>query len=425
MRTIRRRRASVLFLGATAALATAALASRASAQTWTEGRTTPSGLELVAVDATGELFWPYGAEDLAADGDSFEQPERAIDLRTAYAATDAQRFWARLYVSDTAAPATTLIGFVFVDSDASAATGGTAAATDVHPGLGADPSGGGYEAVLVLRRDVAPVVWTWNAGPDRWEQAEIEPEQVATESGVDEDPIRAGLGGDDHGYLQGNAEHALLGAAATCSVRLFVRSVVDAGGGDADLGVSSPCEPLDANADGVPDNAVPASCDADDDCPFDGICQNGACQQTELCDDPTDCDADEDCSLDGRCVVRPGGSCTDDTTCSSRLCVNGACGTCTLGGNECGAGRRCGADGRCVDGADPGAGATGASSGAGGGDGLGGDVQGGACTCDLVGARGTTGALGEVGGLAALVAIAWTRRRRAPRARPRAGKVRS
>lgn len=423
-RSILGRRATSLLLAGAAGLAVIASATESSAQTWEGGRTTPSGLELVAVDATGEPFWAYGAEDLAGDGDRFEDAERAIDLRSAYAATDDQRFWARVYIADDAAPGPTIVAFVFIDSDANPASGGTAAATDVNPGLTTDPTGGGWDGVLVLHGDATPPdVWRWNDGPDRWEQEEPEQGEVVGENGRDDDPL-GGLTDDTRGYLQGNVLHALVDLTPACGARIYVRSVRDTpeGGGDLDLGEESPCVPVDANADGVPDAAVPPSCDADDDCPFDGLCQDGRCLQTELCRTAAECDADEDCSADGRCVARPGGTCSDDTTCSSQLCDSGACASCTLGGNECGAGRRCGPDGRCVAGGDPGTGATGSGTGngAGGGDGFGGDVQGGACTCDVVRGDAPIGAW-----LAPLVAGAIALARRARRGGTRGREVRS
>lgn len=394
-------------------VSTLVAAADAGAQTWAGGRTTPSGQELVAVDATGELLWPHGFEDLAGDGDTFQQQEQSIDVRTAYAVTDAQRFWARIYVSDPNAPGGNIVGFVFIDGDDSPATGGSAAATDVHPGLTTDPTSGGWDAVLVIPGNGnPPTVWTWSEGPDRWEQTNPQASQVAAERGSDVDPIDIGLE-PSQGYLQGSAVHGLLGIDQSCSARIYVRSLNDTpqGGGDVDVGAATDCTPPDANGDGVPDVAVPPQCDADDDCPFDGLCQNGICVLTELCDDATDCDANEDCSADGRCVARPGGTCEDDATCDSQLCVDGSCVTCTPGGTECGAGRRCGADGRCLAGDDPGAG-VGTGAGGGGVDlAPGEEVQGGACTCDVIGAeRGASGGAAAVA-VALAFALGGARRR--------------
>src|SRR4051794_40659224 len=73
----------------------------AAAATWVNNRTTPRLAEIVAVDAAGEPGWPYGAEDVAGDGAAtFSPAEQTIDIRTAYAATDSARFWARVYFSD-------------------------------------------------------------------------------------------------------------------------------------------------------------------------------------------------------------------------------------------------------------------------------------------------------------------------------------
>jgi hypothetical protein len=394
--------------GLTVGLATWFFSGDASAQTWSGGETTPSGLDLVAVDATGELLWPHGAEDVAGDGTTFEAAEQAVDVRTAYLHADAERLWARVYVSSPSAPAPDVKAFVFIDGDVNEQTGGPASATDVDPALTADPTGGGWEAILVLHGDGTPAeVWTWTNGPDRWTLEATQPADVGGESGTDVDPIEIGLE-LRHGYLQGSAVHGVLGLNQSCDARVYVRSARAGGGGDLDVGGATQCVAADANGDGVPDVAVPPSCDADDDCPYQGICDGGVCVVTELCVDATDCDANEDCSADGRCVARPGGTCEDDSTCDSRLCVSGACAVCTVDGGECGDGRRCGADGRCVDGADPG---TGVGTGAGGGGAdlaPGEEVQGGACTCSVIG-RGTTS--GAVVALLGGIAVAVWRRR--------------
>src|SRR5262245_25967867 len=99
----------------TAGAAVALAAATAGAQTWIKPRTTPPLHEIVALDATGEAGWPYGFEDLAGDGQTFKQPEQAIDVRTAYAATDATRFWVRVYVADPDAVGAGVTVYVFID----------------------------------------------------------------------------------------------------------------------------------------------------------------------------------------------------------------------------------------------------------------------------------------------------------------------
>jgi hypothetical protein len=123
----------------------------AHAQTWAAGRTTPSLAEIVAIDATGEQGWPYGSEDVAGDGATFMQQEQSLDIRTAYAVTDAMDFWVRVYVSDTAAAGGNIIVYVFVDADMNAGTGGGADATQVDAALVGDPTPGGYEYIIAIQ----------------------------------------------------------------------------------------------------------------------------------------------------------------------------------------------------------------------------------------------------------------------------------
>jgi hypothetical protein len=97
-----------------AALAMMVLATTtASAQTWAAG-TTPRLRQLIAIDRTGEAGWLYGAEDLAGDGVTFDPQEQSVDLRTVYAATGAERFWIRAYVSSKGRPADTVSLYVFI-----------------------------------------------------------------------------------------------------------------------------------------------------------------------------------------------------------------------------------------------------------------------------------------------------------------------
>ncbi|GMV14052.1 MAG: hypothetical protein AMXMBFR56_22760 [Polyangiaceae bacterium] len=186
-------------LGMLAALSIASVTSVATAQTWTGGRTGPALGELFAIDKTGEPGWLYGAEDLAGDGlDSFKQQEMSIDIRTAYASTDAQRFWARVYVSDAASPGGNINAYVFIDSDKSASTGGSAAATDIDPKLTGDPSGGGYEFCLGVKGNQSISLWEWSGSA--WTPKNLTPPQSAAEAGAILDPIR--LNGDVHGQAR-------------------------------------------------------------------------------------------------------------------------------------------------------------------------------------------------------------------------------
>jgi hypothetical protein len=101
-------------------LTAALLSSAAHAQTWLPERSTPVLRELVAVDATGETPWLFGAEDVAGDGAAvFGAAEQAADVRSGYAASAGSRLWLRVYVSARTAPQD-LRAFVFVDNDRNA-----------------------------------------------------------------------------------------------------------------------------------------------------------------------------------------------------------------------------------------------------------------------------------------------------------------
>src|SRR5262249_10901563 len=96
------RRLGAATLGILGTVAGLAFAPPANAQTWVGGRKTPRLDEIVAIDNTGEWFWPYGpTEDILGDGiNTYTTAEQRLDMRSAYAATDAQRFWTRVYVVD-------------------------------------------------------------------------------------------------------------------------------------------------------------------------------------------------------------------------------------------------------------------------------------------------------------------------------------
>jgi hypothetical protein len=396
---------TLTFFGLTAAVL---LGARPGwAQTWVPPRTTPSILEIVAIDATGETPWPFGAEDIAGDGlTTFEPPEPSTDIRTAYAVATAQEFIVRVYVSDTAAVGDSVTVYVFIDADASAATGGSAAATTVDPALANDPSPGGYESVLVLRGDADPELFDWQTPMNDFQAATVPPGQTDAEAGQDLDPLR--LGARQHGYVQARVDLGAVGLTPACDANLFVRSVDGAAsppGGDLVVGSVQRCVAAETN--GVPAIVVPARCDSDAECPGGGVCVAGRCRLTAGCAADADCAADETCT-DGWCVVERNGACTTTADCGDRVCDNGTCGPCTDDA-ACGDGRFCGPDGRCFAGP------------------LGGqedpvdlvdddeDVQGGACACRAVGSRGRTPLS------AALVLLALLGRRRGKRHAHRAG----
>lgn len=346
----------------------------AGAQTWSGGRQGPRLAELFAIDATGEDNWLYGAEDLAGDGlGTFQQPEQSIDIRTAYASTDNQRFFARAYVSDAAAPGGNISMYVFIDSDRDASTGGSAAAAVIDPLFTSDASNGGYEYVLGVRGNQSVIgVWEWN-GTD-WATVNLNPNQTDAEAGAFLDPIR--LNGNNHGYLQGEVDLDQIGLTEACNASLYVRttSTGATGDGDLDVGQVAACIPADANSNNVPDIVERDGCTEDAECLNGGVCVNGTCVIATACEAPADCPNGYTCT-NGRCVITPTGTCTTTDDCDNGLvCDNGQCVAC--GANTCESGYVCGPDGRCLN-----------PSGVGGEGGSGltigpeDEIEGGACAC--------------------------------------------
>jgi hypothetical protein len=377
-------------------------ASQANAQTWVSGRTTPALGDIVAIDATGEQGWLYGFEDLAGDGQDFKQPEQSVDIRTAYASTDAQRFWSRVYVSDPNAAGGNVVVFVFIDNDQDPNTGGSAAATDIHAKLVGDPSNGGYEYVIEIAGNGSiNEIWEWRAMQSLWQGTMPQAAQAEAESGTDVDPVE--INGSDHGYLQGMVDMSLVGLTQACEADLFVRSIISSGNGDGDLevGTIAPCIPADDDGDGVPDLLIPPNgCTNDAECPGSGLCIEGRCIVPQPCIADADCDADERC-VDDICMPVPGGACSDSAECGDLVCRDGQCQGCTFGGNECSGLRRCAADGRCVD--DPNAPP---DNGLDPGD----EAQGGALTCSYAAApRGAWALIVALFGLLAMVCRRWSR----------------
>lgn len=331
-----------------AGLGLAAFSSPARAQTWADGRTTPRLGELVAVDATGERRWPFGAEDVAGDGlDTFGRQEQSRDLRSVYAAADAERFWARVYVSDPQAVANGLAVYVFVDSDDNTNTGGGADAVAFAAAFDTDPTPGGYDYVLGLEGSERVLgVWEWDRANVAYEDVALEEGDALAEAGVNSDPLF--LNGNAHGYLQGSVDLAVLGLTPACRANVYVRSVEGMGAmadGDLDVGRVSACHPADANDDQIADIAEPDRCEADEECPARGVCVDGECVLPHLCGLDRDCDAGEVCR-DGRCLARGGDDCSSDRDCNGLVCSSGECVACTMDG-MCSSGR-CGPDGRCT-----------------------------------------------------------------------------
>lgn len=373
-------------VGVAGLLATWLMSGTALGQSWVGGRSAPTPGQLVAVDETGENGWLYGSEDVAGDGlDEFLQQERSIDIRTGYAATTSTEFFFRLYVSDTAPPGGNVSAFAFIDVDRNGATGGSAVAPEIDDRFASDASRGGYEYVFAVQGDGSVLdLWQWNEAENQYEAINFTPNQADAESGSDRDPITARS--VEHGYLQGMVELNLVGLDQNCAANLYFRSLNETaalGDGDLEVGQLGACRPSDANRDGVPDVLVPDDrCSEDDACPVNSICIEGRCVFTGVCEEDADCDADEECNGEGYCVARAGDACSENAECETRLCSADQCARCSQD-SQCAEGWRCAADGRCVS-----------PESVGGGDeptlelNAGDEVQGGACTCGVVGQAG-------------------------------------
>lgn len=263
-------------------LTAALLSSAAHAQTWLPERTTPVLRELVAVDATGETPWLYGAEDVAGDGAIvFGAAEQAADVRSSYAATAGNRLWLRVYVSARTEPQE-LRAFVFVDNDRDEDTGGPARAPEVDPALDVDVTPGGYEFALAWSGDAFLGAWRWEATGSSGNGSyrplpDLEPLEAEVEGGVDLDPLR--LNATQNGYIQTSLRFAPLQLGVRCEANLLVRSASGDTLRDRDLGRAGPCVPGDGDDNGVADVAEPNTmCQTDDQCPADGTCRNSRCE---------------------------------------------------------------------------------------------------------------------------------------------------
>jgi hypothetical protein len=261
------------------------LALPASAASWAQDRTTPAVSELVAVDQTGEAGWLFGSEDLAADGEgSFGDAEQAADVRSAYAATQRDRLWLRMYVSARTAP-TALKAFVFVDADNDPRSGGPARAPEIDASLDADSSPGGYDVALAWSGTGLIGAWRWqppngmgngNGGMGSYQPlSDLEPLHAQSELGTDLDPLR--LNAPQNGYVQLAADLAPLQLGIRCEAQLLFRST-SGNLRDRDVGSAGPCIPGDDDDNGVADVAEPdSSCTSDEQCPAGGACTDGKC----------------------------------------------------------------------------------------------------------------------------------------------------
>ncbi|HEX6244963.1 MAG TPA: hypothetical protein VFZ61_28780 [Polyangiales bacterium] len=394
-------------------LLSAATLSSAHAQSWSDTRENPALWQIVDIDRSGEPNWPYGAEDVARDGVvSFQADEAGTDLRTVYAAADADRVWLRAYVAASSAPPAAVRAFFFLDVDGRDSSGGPAYGDELSPLLGNDLTFRGYERALGINAEGDVLgAWEWNAGQRAWSEIRNRvPQTLRAEVGSAPDPLA--IGAADHGYLQVDVDHELSTLSQSCGGALFVRLVHEGTGGrsfgDDALNEFRCSAPLDPYGD--PAVLRPNRCEQDDDCPANGRCRDGVCLFAYACDAAADCRSDETCTA-GRCVRVVDADCTDNRDCDGLLCVSGSCESCTeSGARACADGLTCSPNGSCVDTDDfePG-------GDAGGGADLppGSKVQGGALTCSASGAQ--PGALGSL--LALLAASLMLGRRRSQRSR--------
>ena len=320
--------------------------SALAAPTWTN-KTTPHLGQIFALDLTGEPNWLWGAEDVLGDGlANFTTAEQALDLRTAYASTNATQLWTRVYVSNAAAADTTLSVFVFVDADKNTATGGGTNATALDPAFTSENSPGGYEYAFATKGDgTIAGVWQWQATPTPgYVVVNVTPQQATAEVGTDVDPIRVGNAAS-HGYVQATIDLSVVGLTQTCDANLYVRSARQAGASDLDMKYWTTCVPAKTN--GVPTIVITGGCTSDAQCPQDGVCDDGTCVIAQGCATNADCPANDTCTTDGRCVPTTG--------------------ACTQGGTDCPAGTRCAPNGTCIQGGTTGNG----------------EVEGGALHCSI------------------------------------------
>jgi hypothetical protein len=371
--------------------------SSAHAQTWSMPNQNPALWQIVDIDRSGEPGWPYGSEDIADDGSSFQADEAGVDLRSVYADATANRLWLRAYVAADARPMAALRAFFFLDVDGRDNSGGPAYGDELDPLLGTDLSFRGYERAFALQADGTVLgAFQWNASSSRWQEIQnLMPPQLRAEVGRAPDPLL--LGSTNHGYLQVDVDTALSTLTSCDESALFVRVFYDDTAmrsfGDDTLEEFACSAELDPYGD--PEVLRSAGCDSDADCPADGECHDGVCLFAYACSGAADCRADETCS-GGVCVRQVTGSCDDDSDCEGLVCEDSMCVACSeSGARACADGLTCSPNGSCVDTDEA------------GGDGET-KVQGGALTCSAGSAA--TGAAG-VWGSASLLGLLWRRRR--------------
>lgn len=408
-------------------------AAPARAQTWSAPRGRPALWQIVSVDKSGEVGWPYGREDVAGDGtESLEADEAATDLRTVYADADPDRLWIRAYVVSEDAPPDAVTVYFFIDSDDRDSTGGDAETNALWPELDADPTAGGYDRAIAARGDGSVAgAWRWDAQAAEWTEIGPPAPDIEVEVDRDVDPIRIGV--PERGYVQVDLDHDVSGLDASCQGNVFVRVRYDQAptrvfGDDDDQ--SSACRvPTDAFGD--PRVLRDPGCERDEDCPLDGRCREGICLFAYDCSGDQDCRGDERCENDA-CVRVIDRDCARDADCDGLVCDGGTCTACSENGaRACAAGLLCSPNGACIDPDDgPSGGGSGGRGGSGGSGGSGtagaaapGTTRGGAFECSAARA-GTGDAPPDAAVLvfALVLASAGTRvRRRLRRSRSHAG----
>ncbi len=325
--------------------------TQAQTVTWVGNRPGPALTEILTIDATGELNWPYGREDVAGDGlNTFTLPEQAIDARTVYVATDANRFYSRVYFSIPAAEPGNVTTFVFIDADQNTATGGIASGAELD--LNATSTNSGYEYAIKVQRTANNTtvgsLWGYNTVTQAFTQIATQAPQIVTETNFALDPIRLGVPQDIHGYIQSSVELAQLGPMTqTCQASILVRTTnqtTSLGAGDLDVGTATNCvQPAAPNPVVV---VPPPGCTTNAECPNGGICVNGDCVLAPACAVNADCGAGYICDV-GRCVFVGGTQCVNSSNCDGLICQQGQCVVC-LNDAACGAGFVCAPDGRCL-----------------------------------------------------------------------------
>jgi hypothetical protein len=340
----------ILALLAPLALSLLPRPTMAQTMTWVGNRQGPALTEILTIDATGETNWPYGREDVAGDGlNNFTLPEQAIDARTVYVATDANRFYSRVYFSIPAAEPGSVTTFVFIDSDQNAATGGSASAAELDPTFPANSAVGGYEYAIKVQRTAnnttAGSIWRYDIGTLTFAQIATQAPQIITETNFALDPIRVGQ--DIHGYIQSSVELAQVGLAQACQASILVRTTnqtASLGVGDLDVGAAASCvQPAAPNPVVV---VPPPGCTINAECPNGGICVNGNCILAPACATDANCAAGYICDV-GRCVFVGGTPCVNSSNCDGLICQQGECVVC-VNDASCGPGFVCAPDGRCL-----------------------------------------------------------------------------